>query len=268
MRVFPVVSVLFLSLSAFSFSAKAVTVSELPATIQSCIASGTCAVDYSGSYDSGTASAFQMVDLPSGQWNWLVRYDLVAPSGQTATGGGQNTAYNGYLWMQVASNYSATETAHPVTLFLDKVTPVPASLNYSQGGDLSLFMTTADLLAGGAYSTLSYISYYDDPNFWVAGNLSGDTPGICVAVGCQASAQLNLVQLKYQSLGSSGIVMAGFDTSDTRGLVYSQSSSYDSDFSYSSTTQSFNVSAVPEAQTSLLFGFGLLAVAAVVRRRK
>lgn len=207
-----------------------------------------------------------MVDLPSGQWNWLIRYDLVAPSGQTAIGGGQNTAYNGYLWMQVASNYSATETAHPVTLFLDKVTPVPNSLRYPGGDVLSLFMTTSDLLAGGAYSELQDQGEY---GYFSSGSLSGDLPQICLAEGCYIDAQINLVQLNYQSVGPSGIVMAGFDSLDTRGLVYSQSQSY-SDFysdTYYGATQSFYISAVPEPGALWLFGFGLIGVVVAVRWR-
>ncbi len=263
MRVFPVVSVLLLSLSAFPFAAQAVSVSELPSTIQSCITAGTCVVNYPGSYDSGTVSAFEMVDLPSGQWNWLVRYDLASPSGQTVIGGGQDTAYSGYLWMQVASNYSAAETAHPVTLFLDKVAPAPGTF-IDQSGDLSLFMTTSDLLAGSAYRTQADPGYGDSD----AGSLSGEIPLICLAEGCQINAQLNLVQLNYQSFGSAGIAMTGFDASDTRGLVYSQSSFYFAGEPPYGATQSFYITAVPEPETFWMLGFGLLSVAIAVRRRR
>ncbi|MGA9162912.1 MAG: PEP-CTERM sorting domain-containing protein [Thiobacillus sp.] len=266
MRVFPVVSVL-LCMSALPFAAQAVSVSELPATIQSCITAGSCVVNYSGAYDSGTASAFEMVDLPSGKWNWLVRYNLVSPSGQTVIGGGLNTAYSGYLWMQVASNYSAAETAHPVTLFLDKVTPVPGSI-FGQGGDLSYFMSTADLLAGGAYNTTSYVSYEPD-GIVSEGGLSGDIL-LCLAVGCQTNVQLNLLQLNYQSFGSAGVSMTGFEASDTRGLVYSQNSSYltgDPHTDYSA-TQVFYITAVPEPETFWMLGLGLVSVAIAVRRRR
>lgn len=266
MRAFPVAFVLLSSLSAFPFAAQAVSVSELPASIQSCITAGTCGVNLSSSHDSGTASAFGMVDLPSGQWNWLMRYDLVPPSGQTVIGGGQNTAYGGYLWMQVADSYSAAETAHPVTAFLDKVTPVPGSI-FGQSGDLSFFMPTADLLAGGAYNTITYVSYEPD-GIVSEGGLSGDIL-LCLAVGCQTSVQLNLVQLNYQDFGSAGIKMTSFDASDARGLVFSQSSSYLTGDPYTdySATQTFYITAVPEPRTFWMFGFGLMSVFAVMWRR-
>lgn len=262
MRVFPVASVLLLSLSTFPFAAHAVSISELPTTIQSCIMAGSCGVNLSSSYQSGTASAFSMFDVSGGQ-NWLMRYSLVPPSGQTVIGGAQNTAYSGYLWMQVARNYRAAETEHAVTLFLDKVTPVPGGL-FNQSGDLSLFMTTADLLAGSAYRTQADPGYGD----YDAGNLSGEIPLICLAEGCQINAQLNLVQLNYQDLGPAGISMTGFDASDTRGMVYSQSSAYfDGEPPYG-VTQSFYITAVPEPETFSMLGVGLMAVAVAARRRR
>ncbi|AAZ96466.1 hypothetical protein Tbd_0513 [Thiobacillus denitrificans ATCC 25259] len=263
MRAFPIAYVLFLSTSAFPLAAQAVAVSELPASIQSCITSGSCVVNYPGAYDSGTASAFEMFDLSSQKWNWLVRYNLVPPSGQTVIGGGPNTAYSGYLWMQVASSYSASEAAHPVTVFLDKVTPAPDSM-FDQSGDLSLLVTTADLLAGGAYSTLEDHGEY---GYFGSGSLSGELPLICLAEGCKIEARLNLLQLNYANAGST-IVMTGFDASDMRGLVYSQGSYYfDGEPPYG-TKQAFYIAAVPEPGMAWLFGFGLLGVGAVARSRR
>lgn len=264
MRAFPVGPVLFLTLSALPFAAKAVTVSELPTTIQSCITAGSCGVNFSSSYSSDKVSAFQIHDastLGTGVGDWLMRYQLVPPTGETHfdgyTGVTQTSNFDGYLWMRVKGQYSASELAHPVTLFLDKVNPVPGSF-FGQSGDLSLFMTTADLLAGGAYrQTLNSADYgnYDK------GSLSGELPG--PPLDSQISAQLNLLQLKYLSVGSS-IAMTYFDLSDARGLVYSQNMS--EVYFPSSTTQAFYISAVPEPQASWMFGIGLLAVFSATRR--
>ncbi len=262
MRSFPVASVLF-CLSVFPLSAKAISVSELPASIQSCVATGACSVNLSSAYEFDRVSAFQISGRDPG--GWLMRYELAQPSGVTRgyfdydvdSTTQITTAFNGYLWMRVQSVYRADEAAHPVTLFLDKVAPVPGSF-YGQSGDLSLFMTTADLLAGGAYRQLydTYDTYTYDPYGFDRGSLSGELPPV---MDSGFSARLNLLQLNYQSDGSS-IVMTYFAPWDARGLVYSQGV-YGADSSYSS-TQAFYVSAVPEPGVSWLFGCGLMAVVA------
>ena len=271
MRSLSAASALFLVSFTVSFSAKAVTVStaELPATIQSCISAGTCAVFQSSSYQSGTASAFQIFDLSGNNSpSLLMRYDLVSPSGQSSIGeGGSTTPFSGYLWMQVARNYKATDTVHAVKLFTDKVTPVPASFNFNPApSDLTLLMTTADLLAGSAYRTINYIDY--GPYGIVdTGELSGDIPILCLAAGCQISAQLNLAQLNYQRLESGEIQMTGFDSLDMRGLVYSQSSAYfDNQPPYGS-TQLFYIAAVPEPAEYLMLLAGIGLVGWRARRR-
>ncbi len=262
MRAFPVASVLFLSLSTFPYTAEAITLSELPASIQSCIGAGNCVVGLGDAYSSGSASAFAMIDPSTGKQDWLMRYALVPPSGESDSEGAQTSIFGGYLWMQVAASYNAAEAQHAVTLFLDKVTPVPGSY-IDQDGDLSLYMTSTDLLGGSAYRTMADPGYGD----YDAGNLSGEIPLICLAEGCQIDAQLNLLQLDYANTGAS-IVMTGFDASDMRGLVYSQGSYYfDGDPPYG-TTQAFYVSAIPEPGAAWLFGFGLLGVGAVARHRR
>lgn len=260
MRVFPVASILLLSLSAFPYTAEAITLSELPAAIQSCIGAGNCVVGLGDAYNSGSASAFLMIDPATGKQDWLMRYGLTLPSGESNSEGVQTGTYGGYLWMQVAAAYSASETEHAVTLFLDHVTPAPGSF-FGQSGDLSLFMTSADLLAGGAYRIQADPGYGD----YDVGSLTGEIPVPCLAEGCRIDAQLNLLQLNYANAGAS-IVMTGFDASDTRGLVYSQGSFYfDGDPPYG-TTQAFYISAVPEPQVSWMVGLGLLAVITAARR--
>lgn len=273
MRVLTIVANLFLFSISIPFSAQAVSITngQLPATIQNCITSGSCMVNLTSTYNSGQVSAFSINDdftraragTVWGETNdWLVRYNLVAPSSQTNIDNVQTQAFNGYLWMRINSVYLAAETAHPVTLFLDKVTPVPEPQFYAQSGDLSLFMTTADMLAGGAYIDLKDTGY----GYYSAGNLSGEVPQICLAASCEIHAQLNLVQMAYQNVGTSGIYM-GFDAEDTRGLVYTQRYSFFGGEPPSSTTQAFYITAVPEPQMFLMFGFGLLSIFTLLRRR-
>lgn len=249
--------------------------SDLPGTIQSCVASNSCFVVNSSSYDSGMVSAYTIYDASFNQ-GLLVRYALVSPSGGSFTDTdytqdppvttSSSTPYAGYLWMYVQNSYSASEAAHPVTLYLDKVSPVPRSL-FNQSGDLSLFVTTSDLLAGSSFMNAGLT--YDNQSYYF-GNLSGETPVPCVAEECNVYAQLNLVQLQFGSFGTAGIYFTGFDPADSRGQIYAQGDSYSGypggyGHNYA---QSFYISAVPVPEPVWLFSSGLACLVPVVRRRR
>jgi hypothetical protein len=258
---------LFLSLT-FSITTRAATVtnSDLPGTIQSCITAHTCSVSNASTYDSGTASAFQITQNTGSGYenNWLMRYALVPPSGQSRIEPSQTDSFSGYLWMLAKDTYSATETAHPFTLYLDRVSPTPFNM-FGQSGDLDLFMPTADVVAGSSYRT--YGLDYNN-NSYSYGELSGDVPLPCLAEGCEAHAQLNLAQLKYLNFGSGGIHLISFNSSDTRGLVFDQSSYYSGilDGHPINDVQSFYISAVPIPGALWLFGSGLVGLFGMMRR--
>jgi len=237
--------------------AATITTSELPGSIQSCVTSATCFVSNTSSYDSGTASAFQITQNTGNGFenDWLMRYALLPPS----SGGG-------YLWLLARSSYSSTETAHPFTLYLDKVSPTPPSM-FGQSGDLNLFMPTTDLVAGSSYRT--YGLDYNNSSYSY-GNLSGNVPVPCVAETCKTHAQLNLVQLTYGDFGSAGIYLTSFNAADARGLVFTQSSSFsglgDPSLAFND-VQSFYISAVPLPGAVWLFGSGLVGVIGLRRRQ-
>jgi hypothetical protein len=238
---------------------------DLPGSIQSCITAATCFVSNTSLYDSGTASAFQIQQAGGNgvESNWLIRYTLSPPSGQSRIDPPQNDALGGYLWMLAESTYSAVETDHLFTLFLDKVTPTPFSM-FGEYGDLSLIMTTADLVAGSSYR----IHGLDvDNESYSYGDLSGDVPLPCLAEGCETQARLNLVQLNYEVSGSD-IHLTSFDPLDTRGLVFTQQSSftcYGDPSCATNDVQSFYVSAVPIPAAAWLFGSGLIGLLGIAR---
>lgn len=249
---------LFLSLT-FPITVRAafVTNSELPGTIQACVTAATCVVSNASSYDSGTASAFQIYQNIGSSWesNWLMRYTLAPPSNGS-----------GYLWMLAKNTYSASETAHPFTLYLDKVTPASSYQDSNQNGGLDLFMSTADVVAGSAYQT--YGLDYDN-NSYDYGDLSGEVPLPCLAEGCESSARLNLVQLTYGSFGSAGIWLISFNPADTRALVYTQriySPCYADPYCGGELQSSFYINAVPLPGAVWLFGSGLAGLIGVMRR--
>lgn len=244
-----------------------ITTADLPGSIQSCITAATCFVSHSSAYDSGTASAFQIQQIEGSDTenNWLMRYTLVPPSGQSRINPSQTDVFNGYLWLLAKGIYSATETAHPLTLYLDKVTPTPFSM-YGQYGDLSLAMTTADLVSGNGYRTYGLDGNNASYDY---GNLSGSVPLPCLAEGCETHAELNLVQLTYGNFGST-IAFTAFNPSETRGLVYEQRSSYPCYGDPSCATndvQSFYVSAVPIPTAVWLLGSGLIGLGGVAIRK-
>ena len=280
MRLIPIISVLLCSL-VVSVEARAVTVSRsaLPQTIQStlCQSSSSCSVLLNSVYSSGKVSAFSYGYTAADQ-GLLLRYDLTPPSGQTDINGNQTAAYDGYLWMRVQNSYSTAATTHAVTLYLDKVTPATAPLfgqdsyfypEYADAnGDLSLFVTTADLLAGRAYRT--WLDSEGQPGGIDAGNLQGELPVPCLAAGCEAHAEINLVQLQYQMVGTS-VQLAGFNPDDIRGLVYRQSQGYFNPYDSSlarDTVQTFAISAVPEPSAVAMLACGLGMVAFAARRRR
>ena len=266
------VSAPLLSLLLFPLAAQAVSISytDLPQTVRSSF----YGVSLSSTYSYGTASAFHYVGSNQGGSGWLMRYDLTSPSGEATINGSYARAFDGYLWMQVKTRYNDTTAPHAVTLFMDKVTPTPSALfgqndpgftPYADAnGDLSLFVTTADLLAGRSYVTLADNGEY---GYSSGGSLSGELPIICLAEGCQISMQLNLAQLTFATSGTS-VQFAGFNPGDTRGQVFTQTSAYYTyDISYGM-TQTFAISAVPEPSAYWMFAGGLGLVAAVARRRR
>lgn len=261
---------LFLS-SLFVLSARAavITTSDLPGTIQSCIATATCSVLNASSYDSGTASAFQISkNTGSGvETDWLMRYALVPPSGQSTINPSTSDSFSGYLWMLAKSSYSATETDHAFTLYLDKIAPTPFAMA-GHSGDLSLSMPTADVVAGSSYVTDGIGSDFQSYSY---GNLSGDIPLGCLDVGCEDHAQLNLLQMTYTNFRSAGLWLTSFDATDTRGLVFAQRSSYSSsygpEFNFDN-AQSFYVNAVPLPGAAWLLVSGMVGLGGAARSAK
>ena len=253
------IRLLILLFAVFSLPLHAASIqpSDLPSTIQSCPVSS-CVVYNTSTYDSGTMAAFHLYQNNGVGYdsNWLIRYTLAPPSGQSRINPSQSDAFTGYLWMKVQDSYSAAERAHPLTLYLDKVSPAPFTM-FGQTGDLSLAMNTSDLVAGSAYRT--YGLDYNN-NSYDYGHLMGETPVPCVASGCETRAMLNLTQLIYQDFGST-INLASFNSTDTRGLVFKQSSTYSCNGDPSCAMddrQGFYVQAVPIPSALILLFSGAM----------
>lgn len=261
---------LLIVLSFFSSSIHAATIAiaDLPGSIQSCMGTS-CLVNMASTYDSGAVSAFQIMQSSGSEvytQNWLIRYSLSAPSSESRINPTSSTPLSGNLWLLAKTVYTATETSHPFTLYLDKVTPTPFLMPGQGGSDLALSMTTSDLLSGGAFRTAGID---ESNNVYDYGSLIG-APVLCVASGCETHAQLNLLQLHYKSLGTT-LTLDYFNPLDERTLVFNQRSSFTGLGCLDCATndvQSFYVSAVPLPSALSSLTLGLFVFTGVLARQR
>jgi hypothetical protein len=268
---------LLATMSVISAQASTITVSDLPASIQSC---SPCSVNLTSVVDlylpaSGggmSLFAFNHTQVSGGPLvqDWLVRYSLGPSSAQSTIY--LNAPYNqsnhtdqlaGNLWMSVQNQYSPTDAAsHPFVLYVDKISPIPDDYNFYYS-DIPLTMPVADILAGSSFysggQTTSCQTYS-------SGNLAGALPMPPADCGVYAAAQLDLVGLTFQNYGSY-IGFSGVNSSDTRSLVFTQSSGEHANFQgdYDS-VQTYNISSVPLPGALWLFGSGLLGLVSIMRR--
>lgn len=267
-----------------NLSAIPLDVSELPSDIQACQAAGTCnvvlrsfadvpntgSVDANGTYNPYRMNAFHVYYPEDGQVDVLARYTLAIPSAERIEDTIQ--PFTGSVWLRIGSQF--TPGVSTATLYLDRVTPLPASLfpgDYNGPDDLEFALSAGALLGGSGYQSGGCC---EDPgytgNMSVLGDFGGYALAPCLADGCYSSARLNLLYLLFSDPDGDGVMQTDVNPLDNRGLLF-QARSYDPyggwDYTGSLSSQAFYVAAVPLPPALYLLGSGLLMLAGRRARR-
>jgi hypothetical protein len=274
--------ILFSALLLFApfHTVSAITVTDLPGQLQTCIGNSSCAVTTASALvDYGNMQAYAYTDLSGGSpmTGYALRYALTSPSGRNVTDGGF-TSYTGYVWLTVYDSYDLSADSNLVAVYTDTVTPTPANLliGDSNGLDIAIDMQNTALLSGNGYRLIGLdadLNTIDQGTMTLLGDRGFNALLPCLAEGCSSQATLNLLYLSVVSSG--GIAFLNFNAADTRSLLY-QVSLYDpygydlatDDYTGILDTQSYYINAVPLPAAAWLFGSGLLGLVGITRRKK
>lgn len=247
----------------------------LPVAIDDCVAAGDC--NYGGpsfvyTYDGNLIAGHYLVDYRSGSFETkvLMEYQLGAASRTTGT------AITGSLWLEVNQSYSLSDSLHAMTLYFDQTSLPDApqgiwgDTTWNISSEQHLNMTTDGLLSGygEVYAQCCEYPYPPSPEPFTPTAESapslfdsmGDPALLCLADGCDVGALLNLIGLEYVDTGAFAELV--FNPADTRSLIYYTTAGYEG-----STTTTYSVSAVPIPAAIWLFGFGLLSLLGVARKK-
>lgn len=253
-------------------------VDALPIAIDDCILAGDCVYQgpvFGFAIDGNQVLAHNFIDNRNASFESkiLMEYQLGTSSHQNITN------ITGSLWLEVNQSYSLSDSLHAMTLYFDQtsLTESPQGIwgDYSTfSNEQHLNMTTDGLLSGSGEAYIQccedpYLSLTTPEPFSSTAETSpslfdsyGNWPLTCLADGCDAGALLNLIGLDYYTDLSSSTALLGFNPDETRSLIYYTTAGYEG---YTSTT--YSMSAVPVPAAIWLFGFGLLSLFGVARKK-
>lgn len=248
----------------------AISVSDLPVQLQTCIGDASCYLALTPAADFGNMQAFAYSDTTAS--GFALRYTLTSPSGQDVNSG-NSVPYTDYLWLTVYNSYDLATNSARVTVYTDTVGPTPANLliGDSNGLDVDINMDNSALLSASGYRLvgLDYdLTSIDEGTMRLLGDQGGNALEPCLAEGCYSRATLNLLYLSFTDNGNGSATLA-FNPADTRALLY-QLQFYDPygydpntmDTTGTLTRQSYYIATVPlpAAYGMFLAGLGLLGL--------
>ena len=253
-------------------STPVLSASVFPSEIQSCVTSTVC-TNPTLVQQMPTFNAYSYSN--GGRTKFLFEYSLGNLSNESTNF--SMTQLSGAAWLSANVTYDLIQERHFFTLYLDGITPTPTNLWVfdSDGLDVGLSLTTADLLAGSSFFHLW--EDQDAGGFFLEGELGtlgdqgqGSYPLAdnhsfvpCLADTCEVGAKFNLLNMQYLQFGTTAQLV--LKPADHRSLLYSQYRDWDGDdFWYRS--QSYEVVPIPPAVW--LFGSGLLGLMRVAKRKR
>ncbi|MGB5260979.1 MAG: hypothetical protein WBO34_10720, partial [Gammaproteobacteria bacterium] len=214
-----------------------------PREIQVCVSNGVC-TEPGLQFDSPDMVVYQYAE--NTVQKALIGYEL----GNGSSDFGR--VLGGPIWVSANQFYNLSDERHFFTLHLDQVIPQPANLWVldSDGLDVGLSLTTADLLGGSGFFHLG-----ETGSFFLEGELGtlgdqGQGQGLyplgdnhsflpCLADTCEVGAEFNLVNLAYVISDSEAALT--LDLADNRKLLYSQFIGFDGERGF----QNYYVKPIP-----------------------
>ncbi len=244
----------------------------LPSQLQACVDTNECTVDVGPTTVIGQMAAYSFVDNRQGAAvsGYALHYSLLPPSGESDSNSGI-TPYGGDIWLTVQDSYDLTLDSNLITVYTDTVNPQPNNiLNDSNGLDIDVLMANTALLAGSGFEITGLDAgnaVISQGNMQLQSDFGGTALLTCVAEGCQATADLNLIYLSYIQSGNLAVLQ--FNQDDSRGLLYELTSEFSAlpENGGFSTAQSYYVAAVPVPAAFWLFASGLLGLVGMVGRK-
>ena len=212
----------------------AATAQQFPASIQNCIDRGDCTtpvlVRSVPFFGPSLMNQYRYTD--GGTDKILYRYSVGENSGfqgrndREGAPDFEQAVFSGDVWLSANESYNLNVGGmnHQMTLYTDQISGGDNTGNTEFRGDITLWLSSEALLAGGGFFSFNSFMYN---SFGEDGGLSSDGPVLCLSEGCSIGAQFNLVNVNYEQVGALAVtgVVSSFANLEGQ-FLYSQESGF------------------------------------------